>query len=85
MLPLPDVLNVLIMTRLNQHALDRIRAIAPDRLNVVVLGNEFGDAEVWPPNRTRRGVAPTGGSLSPRSAQPSGMPRTSSTSLCPSP
>src|SRR5262249_35623508 len=39
---------------------ERIKAIDPTRLNVVVLGNDFGDEEVWPPNRTRRGVAPTG-------------------------
>ncbi|MPZ50300.1 MAG: hypothetical protein GEU75_13550 [Dehalococcoidia bacterium] len=63
---LPDVLNVLILTRLNDQALDRIRAIDPARLNVVLLGNDFGDEEVWPPNRTRRGVAPTNtGAISP--------------------
>jgi phosphoglycerate dehydrogenase-like enzyme len=64
MASLPDPLNVLIMTRLNEHGLERIRAIAPDRLNVVLMGNEFGEEEVWPPNRTRRGVPPTAGSRS---------------------
>jgi phosphoglycerate dehydrogenase-like enzyme len=43
---------------MNEAALERIRGVAPDRVNVVSLGNDFGDEEVWPPDRVRRGTPP---------------------------
>jgi D-2-hydroxyacid dehydrogenase (NADP+) len=55
---LPNPLNVVLMSRLSDAAIERIRGVAPGRVNVIAAGNDFGDEEVWPPDRVRRGTPP---------------------------
>ena len=53
---LPDVLNILIVTRANESVVERIKAIAPGRLNVSLLApNELPELEFQMPGGSTRG------------------------------
>jgi len=61
--PLPDVLNVLLFARASTRLEERVRAIAPGRLNVVSVWEDFMEEmrPDWPPaafERYARGVMP---------------------------
>src|SRR5688572_11889675 len=53
---LPDVLNVLVISRADPATIERIKAIAPGRLNVLHVWDDFQPelAEDWPPSQMAR-------------------------------
>ena len=55
---LPDVLNLVFMTRADDSVLERVRAVAPDRLNVVRVWDELlAEIDDWGRSTPRRDEA----------------------------